>query len=42
MHTTASTLAGVEVIHAMRKQTLRNRSHFVFTVINELKQMLAA
>jgi putative transposase len=42
MHTTASTLAGVEVIHAMRKQTRRNRSLFGFSVINELKQMLAA
>lgn len=42
IRTAASTLAGVEVIHAMRKETRRNGSLFGFSVITELKQMLAA
>ncbi len=42
IRTAASTLAGVEVIHAMRKENRRNGSLLGFSVINELKQMLAA
>ena len=42
IRTAASTLAGVEVIHAMRKENRRNGSLFGFPVITELKQMLAA
>lgn len=41
IRTAASTLAGIEVIHAMKKETRRNGSRFGFSVITELKQMLA-
>lgn len=42
IRTAASTLAGVEVVHAMRKETRRNGNLFGFSVITKLKQMLAA
>lgn len=42
IRTVASTLAGVEVIHAMRKETRRNGSIFGFSVITTLQQMLVA
>ena len=42
IRTAASTLAGVEVIHAMRKENRRNGSIFGFSVITTLQQMLVA
>ena len=42
VRTAASTLAGVEVIHAIRKETRRDFRFFGFSVITELKQMLTA
>lgn len=40
IRTATRTLAGVEVIHAIRKETRRNVNLFEFSVIAELKQLL--
>ncbi|MEE6729743.1 IS6 family transposase, partial [Pediococcus pentosaceus] len=40
IRTATRTLAGVEVIHAIRKETRRNFNLFEFSVIAELKQLL--
>lgn len=42
IRTAAKTLAGVEVVHAIRKETRRNGSFFGFSVTAELKQLLIA
>lgn len=42
IRTAARTLAGIEVVHAIRKETRRNGNLFGFSVITELKQLLAA
>ncbi|MEK1425111.1 IS6 family transposase, partial [Limosilactobacillus fermentum] len=40
IRTATRTLAGVEVVHAIQKETRRNVSLFGFSVITELKQLL--
>lgn len=41
IRTTAKTLAGVEIVHAIRKETRRSGNLFEFSVITELQQLIA-